>query len=88
MIAPERLAELEQRYYATESPNLGWIADARNAFPEILATIREQEDRSTRLYNALRQVIIAAGGIADPGVSDEFLIEYAPKEMAAIKAKP
>lgn len=83
---------IAERWYSSkldsEVPRNGlYIASLHNAFPELLATIREQEDRSTRIYNALRQVIIAAGGIADPGVSDDFLIEYAPKEMAAIKAK-
>ena len=84
------MVQVGQVWHTTANPASATataIAAIHNAFPELLATIQEHEDRSTRLYNALRQVIIAAGGIADPGVSDDFLIEYAPKEMAAIKAK-
>jgi hypothetical protein len=54
---------------------------------QVIQARRDIKAENITLRFAMRQAIKNAGGIADPGVSDEFLIWVVPAEMGALKHK-
>ena len=66
--------------------------DEANEMDELITEVRElsaklaaAKERGDGLYLGLRQTLEALGGVAQPGVSEAFLILGVPGEAAAIK---
>lgn len=60
--------------------SLEFAVAAHGAMPKLL-------DKLESYRAAMRQAVINAGGIAEPEVSDSFLLENVPAEMAALRAQ-
>jgi hypothetical protein len=62
--------------------DLEQCAALHNAYPAIAAEIRALRGRAYKLYKGLRDVVCAVGGVAEAGVSDEFLLNAAGEVRA------
>lgn len=59
--------------------------DAAATLRALRAALDAAEKRAGYLYDGLRATVEAGGGIAQPGVSDEFLVTCTPMEMRAVR---
>ena len=84
----ERLqAKLQRIEYVAECGSVqSWLALPDKEKARWFGLHLEQDSERLRLRNALRKVIVAAGGMAGPDVSTEFL-EQAPLEVMALRGE-